>query len=82
MGVLTINKIIAALLIVMIAMVSSKSYSAGGVESLSPELRELLKQEMLALQEGMKNIVPAFASGDLGKVSEIAGKMNKSFIDA
>jgi len=35
---------------------------------------------MLALQEGMKNIVPAFASGDLEKVSDIAGKMNKSFI--
>jgi len=74
------KKIIGTLLIALIAAVSSSCYSKSEVESLSPELRALLKQEMLAIQEGMKNIVPAFASGNLEDVSEIAGQINRSFI--
>jgi hypothetical protein len=76
----TMNKIIAVFLVVLITGVSSNSYSESSIGSLSPELRALLKQEMLAIQEGMQNIVPAFAAGNLDKVSEIAGKIEKSFI--
>ncbi len=74
------NKIIGTLLVALIGAVSPNGYSESEVESLSPELRALLKQEMLAIQEGMKNIVPAFASGNLEEVSDIAGKINRSFI--
>ena len=74
------NKIIGILLITLIGTVSSSCYSASEVASLSPELRALLKQEMLAIQDGMKNIVPAFASGNLEEVSVLAGKINRSFI--
>ena len=74
------NKIFGILLVALIATVSSNCYSESEVESLSPELRALLKQEMLAIQEGMKNIVPAFASGNFSEVSEIAGAINRSFI--
>lgn len=74
------NKIMPLLFIVLIATASSNCFSESPVENLSPQLRGLLKQEMLALQEGMKNIVPAFASGDLKKVSIIAGNIRNSFI--
>jgi hypothetical protein len=74
------NKLISALLVTFIGLLSTNCYSQSKIESLSPELRVLLKQEMLALQDGMKNIVPAFASGDLEEVSHIAGIINKSFI--
>jgi hypothetical protein len=78
--VITMKKIIGTLLVALIGTVSANCYSESGVESLSPELRVLLKQEMLAIQDGMKNIVPAFASGNLKEVSDIAGKINRSFI--
>jgi hypothetical protein len=35
---------------------------------------------MLAIQNGMQKMVPAFVSGDLEQVSEIAGKISKSYI--
>ncbi len=50
------------------------------VENLSPELRALLAQEMLALQAGMIGIIPAFAAGDFDTISEIGMKMKNSFI--
>ena len=50
------------------------------VESLSPELRALLKQEMQALQTGMVSAFPALVSGNLAEVAEIARKMEKSYI--
>ena len=74
------KKIIATLLVALMGAVSPNCYSENEAESLSPELRFLLKQEMLAIQEGMINIVPAFASGDLEEVANIAGGINRSFI--
>lgn len=74
------KNIIATLLVVLIGSLSSHCYSDSEVEDLSPELRALLKQEMLAIQEGMKDIVSAFSSGDLDGVSDIAEKISKSFI--
>lgn len=74
------NKMILALLAALIAAVPLNSYAESPLESLSPELSALLKQEMVAIQGGMQNIVPAFAAGDFGTVSEIAGKIKNSFI--
>ena len=74
------KKIIGFLLVALIGTVSPNCYAEGEVESLSPELRLLIKQEMLAIQEGMKQIVPAFASGDLEQVADIAGQISKSYI--
>jgi hypothetical protein len=73
-------KIKHTLLIAVIACLSFNSYSDSGVESLSPELRALLIQEMTAIQEGMQNIVPAFVSGNLDHVSDIAGNIKNGFI--
>lgn len=77
---ITMKKIIGALLVVLIGTASLNCLAEGEVESLSPELRLLLKQEMLAIQDGMKQILPAFASGDLEQVSDIAGRISKSYI--
>jgi hypothetical protein len=74
------NKIFSTLLVALSITVSSSCYSDSEVESLSPELRALLKQEMLAIEDGMKNIIPAFASGNLSEVSKIAGAISRSFI--
>ncbi|MGK0247573.1 MAG: hypothetical protein ACI910_000296 [Oleispira sp.] len=74
------KKIIGTLLVTLIGSTSLNCYSEDGVESLSPELRLLLKQEMMAIQDGMQKMVPAFVSGDLEQVSEIAGKISKSYI--
>ncbi|MCF6212166.1 MAG: hypothetical protein L3J88_12340 [Gammaproteobacteria bacterium] len=51
-----------------------------GVEALSPELRNLLSQEMQALQDGMMSIIPAYVSGDWSEIETIAGKMKNSYI--
>ena len=51
-----------------------------GVKNLSPELRELLKKEMLALEKGMLEIFPAYISGDFKKIETIAHQMKNSFI--
>lgn len=74
------KKFIYIITVTLIATITSNAYSQGEVESLSPELRGLLKQEMLAIQDGMKNIVPAFVSGNLQTVAQIAGNINKSYI--
>lgn len=74
------KKIKHCLLAVLLVTVSLNSYSESTVESLSPELRVLLKQEMQAIQVGMQNIIPAFAEGDLDKVAGIAEKISNSYI--
>lgn len=51
-----------------------------GVESLSPELRGLLKEEMLALQSGMMAIIPAYISGNWGEIERLAHQMKNSYI--
>lgn len=51
-----------------------------GVESLSPELRDLLSKEMRALQNGMMSIIPAYASGNWQEIESIANKMHESYI--
>ena len=51
-----------------------------GVESLSPELRELLAKEMQAIQKGMMSLVPAYASGNWNEIESIASKIERSYI--
>jgi hypothetical protein len=51
-----------------------------GIESLSPELRDLLKKEMYALQEGMMSIIPAYISGNWEEIETISLKMKNSYI--
>lgn len=51
-----------------------------GVEHLSPALRDLLTQEMKAIQEGMMSIIPAYASGDWHTIQDIGAKIQHSYI--
>jgi hypothetical protein len=53
---------------------------AVGVAALSAPLREALAQEMVALQNGMMTIVPAFASGNWALVAETGRQMEQSYI--
>ena len=57
-----------------------KYENASGVEALSHDLRNLLAQEMQALQSGMMSIIPAYVSGNWGEIESIAEKMNSSYI--
>ena len=54
--------------------------NAVGVEALSRDLRDLLSQEMQALQSGMMSIIPAYISGNWGEIETTAGKMKSSYI--
>jgi hypothetical protein len=54
--------------------------NAKGVEALSSDLRDLLSQEMQALQNGMMSIIPAYISGNWGEIETTAGKMKNSYI--
>ena len=51
-----------------------------GIESLSPELRELLSKEMQALQKGMMSVIPAYAAGNWREIENIGSKMEGSYI--
>lgn len=51
-----------------------------GVEALSPELRELLAKEMIAIQNGMMSIIPAYSSGNWSEIAMTAGKIERSYI--
>lgn len=50
------------------------------VEALSPKLRDLLAKEMQALQQGMMEIIPAYAAGDWEAIEDISYKMEHSYI--
>jgi len=54
--------------------------SASGVEALSQDLRNLLSQEMQALQSGMMSIIPAYISGNWSEIETTAGKIKSSYI--
>ena len=53
---------------------------AAGVEALSRDLRDLLSQEMQALEKGMMSIIPAYNSGNWGEIETTGGKMKSSYI--
>ncbi len=54
--------------------------NASGIESLSTELRELLTKEMVALQDGMMSVIPAYVAGNWSEIENIASKMENSYI--
>ena len=54
--------------------------NTSGVEMLSDNLRNLLSQEMQALQSGMMSIIPAYISGNWGDIETTAGKMKSSYL--
>lgn len=47
---------------------------------LSADLHHLLAQEMLAIENGMKDLIPAISSGEWEKMASIAQKISDSFI--
>lgn len=51
-----------------------------GIEALSSDLRDLLNQEMQALQNGMQSIIPAYVSGNWEEIATTAGKIKNSYI--
>ncbi len=84
-------KLSASIILFTLVMISSLSYGENsqnhetkkvnsGIESLSPELRDLLQKEMAALQHGMMSIIPAYISGNWGEIEHIAHKMERSYI--
>lgn len=54
--------------------------NVSGIEALSHDLRNLLSQEMQALQNGMMSIIPAYISGNWNEIETTAGKIKSSYI--
>ena len=50
--------------------------------NISPELKKILTEEMVAIQNGMAELIPAIAAGDAQKVADIGAKMEASYIMA
>ncbi len=48
--------------------------------SLSPELRALLSKEMVAIEQGMMAIIPAYVSGSWSEIEQIAQQIKNSYI--
>ena len=67
-------------LITSLVICPSLSHAGTETENLSPQLRVLLQKEMMSLQNGMKEIIPAYVSGDLEKIARLAGQMKNSYI--
>lgn len=59
---------------------TDKHQESSGVEALSHELRDLLSEEMRALQGGMMSIIPAYISGNWVEIETTAGKIKNSYI--
>lgn len=47
---------------------------------LTPKLRDLLRQEMLAIEQASKDVLSALIAGDDARVAELAQKIHDSFI--
>ena len=54
--------------------------SDSGITDLSPELRNLLSQEMRYLQKGMTEILPLYISGRWAEIAPIASKIENSYV--
>lgn len=67
-------------ILVHMTTVHAESENEKGVESLSPELRDLLSKEMVAIQDGMMSVMSAYASGNTGEIASIAEKIKNSYI--
>ncbi|MBV1932652.1 MAG: hypothetical protein KUG71_13155 [Porticoccaceae bacterium] len=56
------------------------SNTSASIESLSPELRALLSKEMVAIQQGMMAVIPAYVSGNWSEIEQIARQIKNSYI--
>ncbi len=54
--------------------------NSSGIEALSTDLRDLLSQEMQAIQNGMMSIIPAYISGNWSEIEITAKKIKNSYI--
>ncbi|BBB22735.1 conserved hypothetical protein [Abyssogena phaseoliformis symbiont OG214] len=57
-----------------------KTENISEIKALPDDLRNLLSQEMQALQSGMMSIIPAYISGNWGEIETTAEKMKSSYI--
>jgi len=62
------------------ALNATQKAEGSPIESLSPELRALLSKEMVAIQQGMMAIIPAYVSGNWNKIEQIAERIKNSYI--
>lgn len=69
-----------ALTLTVFAYADVDDDSAKSVESLSPGVRKLLSEEMLAIQDGMMSVITAYASGDYAEIAAIAQNIRNSYI--
>ena len=53
---------------------------AGPIQKLSPELRGLFRDEMVALQGAMLELVPAIVSGDTEATARLAERMRAGYV--
>ena len=58
----SINLTVSILLIVLATTSYAAQNNSGATENLSPELRQLLIKEMIAIEKGMTEIIPAIAA--------------------
>lgn len=56
------------------------SAPVGALAALPPELRELFRLEMAALQGAMLELLPAVIAGDWGTIGRIAGEIRSGFV--
>jgi len=68
------------LLLILLFTHSLFATAPEGIQSLSPELRALLSQEMLALEKGMHSIFSDIISGNYEKMAITAEQIQNSFI--
>jgi hypothetical protein len=62
------------------ALNATQKVDGSPIESLSPELRTLLSKEMVAIQQGMTAIIPAYVSGSWSEIEQIARRIKNSYI--
>ncbi len=76
--------IIFASLLSLTSLADSKQVetetTTAAVEKLPVDLRQLLSQEMKALETGMQTIISAYYAGNWPKIEAVAGKMKNSYI--
>ena len=75
-----IRTALLALPVAAVALIAAAEKPADPAESLSPELRQLLVQEMQLIDAGMGKLASAISEGDWKAVESIAGKIQRSFI--
>ncbi len=75
-----VKTLIPIVLLIQFLSVHAEPDAVAGVESLTPEIRLLLSQEMIAIQNGMMAIIPANASGNTRKIATIAKEIKDSYI--